>query len=196
MVHYEKTVELKTLMKGWFNVMDVLLKECSKFNWLVKSLMSQAWGTLSQYKKYYVTKEESKDYDWDHLKSINFTDKYEYYAHSFENGKFTIIEAKKAFKYGGLARIKPFLTEFASGFVFNMLSSNDLAKDVCRVHTDGVCFRRPVNFQALKLDYFPIPEDKTTGTLKFYNLNSYVHVCPECEVEYSFDKKNPHTCSC
>lgn len=43
MVHYEKTVELKTLMRGYFNVMDTLLKQCSKSNWLVKSLMSQSW---------------------------------------------------------------------------------------------------------------------------------------------------------
>ena len=183
-------------MKGWFNVMDVLLKECSKSNWLVKSLMSQAWGTLSQYKKHYVTKEESKDYDWDHLKNISATEKYNYYAHSFENGKFTMIEAKKAFKYGGLARIKCFLTEFDRGFVFNMLSSNDLASSVCRVHTDGLCMKHPADFPALKLDYWQIKEQKTTGRLKFYNLNCYYHVCPECEVEYSFDKRNPHTCSC
>ena len=195
MIHYEKTVELKTLMKGWFKIVDTLLKECSKSNWLVKTLISQAWGTLSKYKKHHVTKEESKDYDWEHLKNISTTEKYEYYAHSFENGKFTMIEAKKAFAYGGLARIKPFLTEFARGYVFNMLSSNNLASSVCRVHTDGLCMKHPVDFKALKLDYFPIPEAKSTGTLKFMNLNCYYHVCSKCDVEYSYCKTKPHKCS-
>lgn len=196
MVHYEETVELKTLMKGWFNVMDTLVKQCSKSNWLVKSLMSQAWGTLSKYKKIGVTKEDSKEYDWDHLKDINSSDKYEYYAHSYENGVFQMIKANKAYAHGGLARIKPFLTEFARGYVFNMLSSQDLAKHVCRAHTDGICFNRPINFPALKLDYYPIKENKSSGMLKFYNLNCYYHVCGDCDTEYSYDKKNPHKCSC
>jgi hypothetical protein len=176
--------------------MDKLLKECSKSNWLVKTLISQAWGTLSRYKKIRVTKEESAEYDWEHLKDASMTEKYEYYAHSYENGVFTMIEAKKAFVHGGLARIKPFLTEYSRGFVFNMLSTHDLAKDVVRCHTDGICFKRPINFPSMKLDYFPIPEAKSTGTLVFHNLNCYNHVCLDCKAEYSFDKKNPHKCSC
>lgn len=196
MVHYEKTVELKTLMKNWFQVMDKLLKECGKKNWLVKSLISQAWGTLSKYKKHYVKKENSSEYDWEHLKDISPTDTYKFYAHSYENGVYTMIEAKKAYTHGGVARIKPFLTEFSREFVFNMLSTHDLAKDVVRIHTDGICFKRPINFPALKLDYFPIPEDKSTGTMIFYNLNCYYHVCTECNAEYPFDKDHPHECSC
>ncbi len=196
MVHYEKTVELKTLFSGWFKVMDTLLKECSKSNWLVKTLLSQPWGTLSKYKKHYVKKEDSSNYDWDHLKSISNSENYKYYAHEYENGIFTMIEAKKAFTYGDIARIKVFLTEFARGFVFNMLSSNNLAKDVCRIHTDGICMKRPVNFQSMKLDYYPIPEAKSTGTLKFYNLNCYYHICPDCGTEYKYDKTKLHECSC
>jgi len=107
-----------------------------------------------------------------------------------------MIEAKRAYTHGGLARIKPFLTEFARGYIFNMLSTNNLAKDVCRIHTDGICMKRPIDFKALKLDYYPIPEDKSTGTLVFHNLNCYYHICPECEVEYPYDKKKVHICSC
>lgn len=194
MVHYEKTVELKTLLAGWFKIMDTLLKTCSKSNWLVKTLISQAWGTLCKYAKVYVTSENSKNYDWEHLKDINATEKYDYYVHSYENGVFKMIKGSRAFAHEGLARIKPFLTEFARGFVFNMLSEHDLARDVVRIHTDGICFKRPVDFKALKLDYFPIPEAKSTGTLKFYNLNSYVHVCKDCEEEYSYCKNCNHVC--
>jgi hypothetical protein len=188
MVHYEKTVELKTLMRGFFNVMDTLLKQCSKSNWLVKSLMSQSWGTLSKYNKSRVTKEESTELDWDHLNNISPTEKYDYYCHKYENGVFTMMKANKAYQYGGIARIKHFLTEFSRGFVFNMLSTHDLAQFVVRIHTDGICFNRPINFPAFKLDYFPVPEQKTTGTIKFMNLNCYNHVCEECNEEFSFDK--------
>jgi hypothetical protein len=158
MVHYEKTVELKTLMKGWFNTMSTLLNQCSKGNWLVKNLIAQAWGTLSKYKKLYATKQDSSEYDWEHLKEINATEKYDFYAHSYDNGIYTMIESKKAFAHGGLARIKSFLTEYSRGYVFNMLSSNDLAKDVVRVHTDGICIKRPVAVEALKLGNHRIPD--------------------------------------
>lgn len=107
-----------------------------------------------------------------------------------------MIKANKAYQYGGIARIKHFLTEFSRGFVFSMLSTHDLAQFVVRIHTDGICFNRPINFPALKLDYFPVPEQKTTGTIKFMNLNCYHHVCEECNEEFSFDKCNPHECSC
>jgi len=195
MVHYEKTVGLKTLLSGWFKVIDTLLKQCSKKNWLVKTLTSQPWGTLSKYRKIYVKKEDVSTYDWDYLKDIDNTDKYAYYCHSYENGIYTLIEAKKAFTYGGIARMKNFLTEFARGFMFNMLSEQNIAKKVVRIHTDGICFNSPIDFPAMKLNYYPIPEGKSTGTLIFHNLNSYNHVCPECEMEYTYDKNKIHVCT-
>ncbi len=194
MVHYEETVELKTLMKEWFKLIETLLATCSGSNWLVKTLISQAWGTLSKYKKHYVNKDDANAYDWGHLRKINTTEKYEYYNHTFEDGKYQMIQAKKAYAYGGIARIKPILSEFASGYIFNMLSTNDLAKDLVRCHTDGIVFNRPVNFKALKLDLTPIPEAKSSGMLKFYDVNNYVHVCFDCNAEYKYCKKNPHRC--
>jgi hypothetical protein len=156
--------------------------------------MSQAWGTLSRYRKFSVSKEDAREYDWEHLSEINFTEKYKYYAHTYDNGTFSMIEANNAYTHGGLARIKHFLTEYSRGYVFNMLSTHKLAKDVVRIHTDGICFKKPIDFPALKLDYYPVPEDKSTGTIKFYNLNCYYHICGECEVEYQFIKKMPHRC--
>ena len=196
MVHYEKTVELKTLLSGWFSVLDKLQKTCSKSNWLLKSLMSQAWGTLSKYSKISVSLDDINGYDYEYLENINYTDKYKYYCHKYENDTFTLIDASKGYSYNGLARIKHFLTEYSRGFVFNMLSEHNLAKDVVRIHTDGICMNKPVNFPALKLNYYPIPEAKSSGKLKFYNINCYYHVCGLCSEEYSYDKNQPHECTC
>ena len=194
MVHYEKTVELKTLFKGWFKTMDTLLETCNKKNYLVKTLISQAYGTLSEYKKLLVKKEDAKNYDWEHLKEVSFEDPHEYYARTYENGVYAMIKADKAYKHGGIARIKHFLTEFARGYVFNMMSTHRLTKDIIRVHTDGIVFKRPVDFPALKIDYHPIKEDKTSGTLIFYNSNCYYHVCKDCNTSYYYNKSNPHIC--
>ncbi|RZK26951.1 MAG: hypothetical protein EOO43_01220 [Flavobacterium sp.] len=58
MVWYEYTIELNRLFKGWFKVMDLLLKKCSSGNWLVKSFVSQAWGNICKYQKYFISDDD------------------------------------------------------------------------------------------------------------------------------------------
>ncbi|RZK26950.1 MAG: hypothetical protein EOO43_01215 [Flavobacterium sp.] len=105
-----------------------------------------------------------------------------------------MIPSKKPFSRGGLARLKIFLPEFCRGFIFNMLSENDLEGSVMRVQTDGICFSNAIDFKSLGLTYYPSQEDKSTGRLKFYNVNCYMHVCECCGCEYKYDKKHPHSC--
>eukprot|EP00981_Chlorochromonas_danica_P014915 scaffold9409_cov333-Ochromonas_danica.AAC.1 len=58
-----------------------------------------------------------------------------------------------------------------------MISSHDLEKNVIRVQTDGIVLNEKVDFAMLEgLKYYPKPENKTTGLIKFYNLNSYYHI--------------------
>ena len=195
MVWYEETVELKVLFREWFRVIDKLLKECKKSNWLLKTYVSQAWGTLSQYNKTFVHDENCHEYDFDHLDKIQSTNQYEYYNYQYINGIYTMVNSKKAFKYGGLARMKLFLTEFARNYMFNMISENNLEKLVIRIQTDSVSFTKAVDFKSLKIDYFPIEEEKTTGLMVFYNVNSYHHVCKKCNLEYKYEKNMAHICT-
>lgn len=188
MVWYEHTVELKVIMKGWFDIIEKLLKECSKSNWLLKTYISQAWGNLSKYKKLYVNKDDSTLYDWDHLANIS-SSKYDYYANSFENDMYSFISADDPFAHGGLGRIKAFLTEFSRNYIFNLISEHNLEKFVVRIQTDSISFTKPVDFKALGLTYIPIQEAKSTGRLVFYNVNSYFHVCSNCECEYKYSSK-------
>jgi hypothetical protein len=194
-VWYEHTVELKKVFKGWFKIMDQLLKTCSKDNYLVKTYISQAWGNLSKFNKTYETADTIENCDWDHLDNIDSTNRYDMYCYEHSNGIYTMIPSKKAFKNGGISRIKMFLTEFSRGYIFNMISSNDLAGNVLRIQTDSISFNQPVDFPSMGLDYFPIPEGKSTGHLKFYNVNSYFHVCPTCNFEYKHSKHYSHECN-
>jgi hypothetical protein len=196
-VHYPETVELKKLFKNWFKHMDILLKKASKGHWLVKAYVSQAWGSLTSFNKVYIKDDDVSDYDYEHLKNITTTKKYDYYCYETTNNGEThvLIPANKPYKHGGLGRIKPFLTEYCRGYMFNMISSNNLEEHVMRVATDSVCFDKPVDFPSLKLSYFPIPEAKSTGKLTFKNVNSYYHVCTVCNCTYKYNKTIAHECT-
>jgi hypothetical protein len=194
-VLYEKTIELKKLFKQWFVIMDKLLNKCNSKNWLVKSYVSQAWGVLSKYKTIKVKNENIDNYDCHHLKSIlKSNDIYQYYIKDTDESIYKLIESNNAYYYKGLARIKAFLPEYCRNYVFNLVSNHNLENNVIRIHTDSICFDREVNFESLKIDYYPIPEQKTTGYIKFYNVNSYFHICEKCSVEYKFDKNEKHIC--
>jgi hypothetical protein len=188
LMYYAETVELRTIFKGWFKIMDELLKKCDPKNWLLKTYLSQSWGCMSKYSKIYINENDSESYDWDQLSNIDATKKYKYYSYEHSNGKYALINGNKAFAHGGLGRIKIFLTEYSRNFIFNMISENNLENYVTRIQTDGICFNKPVDFSKLGLKYYPIPEKKSSGKLVFYNINNYFHVCSGCEIEFKFDK--------
>ena len=190
---YKKTIELKVLFKNWFDIIDKLLKQCKKSNWLVKTYVSQAWGMLSSYNKIYVDDDEAENYDFDQLTNIS-SNQYEYYNYKYSNGKYCLIDSNNPFKYKGLGRIKNFLTEYARMYMFNMISELNIEDKVIRLQTDSLCLTEEVDFVALGLKYYPIPELKTTGLLKFYNVNCYMHVCEHCNCEYKFNKNVIHEC--
>ena len=60
-VKYTKAIKLEDLFRQFFNVCDDLIKNCSKSNWLLKSLLSTTWGTLSGYKKETIIKDEIEE---------------------------------------------------------------------------------------------------------------------------------------
>lgn len=175
-VTYDETIELKTLFKDWFKICDKLLRDCDKDNKLIKTYVSQAWGTISKYKKIYVDNEEISEYDFGHLDKID-KEQHEYYHYDTKNEIHTLIKADDPFSYKGLGRVKTFLSKFSRNYIFNMLTSNNLAKYVIRIQTDSISFTKPIDFNKLNLDYFPISEGKTTGLITYYNVNCYRHWC-------------------
>lgn len=189
-VVYNKTADLKTLFYYWFKAMDILLNKNFKGNWLVKTYLSSAWGSLCKYNKIFVTEDDIESYDFDHLENIDYNNPYEHYNYKMDNGRYVLIDSNNAFKYG-LARMKPFLTEYCRNYIFNFISEYELYENVIRIQTDGIVFKKKYNFQ--NIDYAPISEAKSTGLIKFYNLNSYFHICKVCKAEYKFGCK---CCDC
>lgn len=192
-VLYSETIELRKLFSGWFKCMNILLKTCSKSNWLLKSYISQAWGTICKYNKTFVFIDDSPNFDWDQLNKIT-NDQYEYYNYKLTNNTYTLIDSNKPFAHKGLARIKLFLTEYSRTYMFNMINECNLEKHVMRIQTDSVSFNIPVDFTKFDLKYYPIPETKSTGHIVFYNVNSYFHHCPKCKLEYKYNKSIVHEC--
>jgi hypothetical protein len=190
-IQYTKTIELKVLMKDWFITMDNLIIRC-KGSWLAKSFVSQAWGNLCKFKKVKVAENDINNYDWDHIDNITYSNPYKYYNYRTKNGYYQLIKSDDPFN-SIMARMKPFLTEYARLHMFNFVSDNKLASQVIRCQTDGLVLKKKYNFK--NLEYPPISEDKSTGYIKFYNLNSYFHICKKCNVEYKYNKNIIHVCN-
>jgi hypothetical protein len=186
-VHYDKTIELKNLFKGYFKIMDELLLKCKSNNFLIKNYVSTIWGVLSKYNKIYVKDDDAEKYDFEHINKINCNERYDYYLYEHSDNIMTLINSKKAYKNGGLARIKSFLPEYCRNFIFEMISSNNLENDIIRIQTDGIVFNKEIDFKNMKMKYYPVKEDKTSGRIKFYNVNSYFHVDDDNN-EYKYKK--------
>ena len=168
-VLYPKTIEFKLLAKNWIKIMNDILKRC-KNNFLAKSLVSQVWGNIIQYKKIRVKDEKLFDYDYTHIDKIDSTNKYDFYELKHTGNYHYLIDSNNAFNHP-LSRLKVFLTSYCRSYIFNFLSENNLAKNVIRIQTDGIVFNKKFNFDLF--DYAPIPEDKTTGKIVFKNVNRY-----------------------
>ncbi len=189
-VQYTKTIELKQLFNDWFAIMDDMIVRCPG-NWLSKSYVSQAWGSICKFKKIKVTGDNIEDYDWNHMNKMTYKNQYEYYNYKTDKGIYQLIKSNDPFN-SVLARMKPFITEYARLYIFNFISEHGLANNVIRIQTDGIVFKKKYNFN--QLIYPPITEAKSTGYIKFYNLNSYFHVCKSCNIEYKYCKNTTHVC--
>jgi len=193
-VLYKSTIQLEKVFKEYFKICDKLLSECSKNNWLMKQFVSRTWGVLTKYNKKSFASEELERLDWYNLTKIN-EDKeiYDYYKYENIGKSYNLIPSFNAYKYKGLARIKTFLTEFSRNYIFKMLDKMNVVENVLRIQTDSIMFNKSVDFTKFD-DYYPIKEGKTTGYIKFKNLNDSVHVCVKCGKEYKYDKNIVHLC--
>jgi hypothetical protein len=84
-----------------------------------------------------------------------------------QNGEpyYKLLDVKRPYLFN--LRLKPWITSY--GRIKTARIVLDHLDDVVRVHTDGVVFNKPKEFN---IDGF-IPEKKTTGKIQFNNLNDY-----------------------
>jgi len=77
-----------------------------------------------------------------------------------------VVENVNRYKHG-IARFKPFSTAYGRVKIGKTIIEN--ISDLIRVHTDGIVFNKPIDFVIEHL----IPEDKTTGRIRWEHQNGY-----------------------
>jgi hypothetical protein len=155
----------KRIFGEWFKKMSELKQELPK-NFLVKMLSSSLWGHLSRRNTKTIKESQTDDMniglvvddDIDHL-ILDYIIP--------QNGEpyYKLLDVKRPYLFN--LRLKPWITSY--GRIKTARIVLDHLDDVVRVHTDGVVFNKPKEFN---IDGF-IPEKKTTGKIQFNNLNDY-----------------------
>lgn len=174
----EKLVHGSEVFGTWFKYLSVLKTKFPK-NKLVKRLMSSLWGSLTAFnRKFYddIVDLDISEIDDDDETEYKLLDEKRYKDNTKEYGYRSLyycIPSSEPYK-NNLARLKPFLVSFCRSYVARTIIKENLLDHVVRIHTDGIVLNKEHNFSHLK--YYPKPEDKTTGTIKFSNVINYEKV--------------------
>jgi hypothetical protein len=179
------------IFNDWYNyTMDLKTKYPN--NQLVKHITSSLWGALIQYNRKFVDDKDFWDMDVSELYQYNETEykliKEKYYG--LNNTKYELIKSNKAY-VSNFSRLKPFLVSYARAYIGNLIIDEDIIDDVVRCQTDNITLNKPHDFT--HLPYYPKPEEKTTGIIKFDNSNLYNHYCKECDIYYKYTKEDYKT---
>jgi hypothetical protein len=176
---YDKVVTTSSIFGKWYQKLSKLREEFPD-NQLIKHLMSSAWGRLSQFNKKYLTFDEIIKNDLSVTMNLARTDCDYFMIDEKSNGRCTLVNAKKPYKYIKLARIKRFLLAQARMCTANIALM--YIDDVIRIHTDNVTFNKKHDDVMTKYKTYPELriENKTTGLMKWNN----VKVCERVETDY------------
>jgi hypothetical protein len=176
----------RDIFKDWFKSLETLKKKYPD-NKLVKFLMSSLWGSLSAYNKVYLP--NTDDYD------TTFTDDPEPSEYKIlgmtDEGEYKSVKSSNAYKYP-LARLKPFLTAYGRLKIMKLIRDNNLEDNVIRIHTDSIITNIQFDYKAHCGDYYPIPENKTTGLMVYKNAIYGFHICKKCNELFSYKDFKDH----
>ena len=161
---YDKGIRSSNVFGTWLDKLMKIKKLMPK-NKLVKHLLSSLWGSLSHSNNIMKTYEEVQK---EGLK-ICMTDKADYKINDFvwTNSKEYYKLQDMNHPYKSNFRLKSFLTAFGRVKISEVAMHNLDA--VIRIHTDGIAFDKEMTMNISNL----IPEDKTTGLIKYDHVNKY-----------------------
>jgi hypothetical protein len=177
LVYFTTTlVESTKIFKPWYNYLMTLKQKFPK-NKLIKHLLSSLWGMLIKFNRQFFEEDlfdldisELDDEDETEYKLIN---EKRYKDDNYENGVrllYEVVESSNPYS-NPLARLKPFFVSFCRVHIGDLIISEELIDNVIRIHTDGITLNTEHDFT--HLFYYPIPEDKTTGSIYWENVNKY-----------------------
>jgi hypothetical protein len=193
---YEKDdlVSCDVIFGKWFNE-AIKMKNGLKGNMLVKNLTTKFWGHLTQFNRQFVDEDTIADMDYAFCEDVDetFTPQYlciNVKSSNTDKPKYELVDTNNPYKQGGIARVKPFLVSSVRKYITDMILDCGLHDHVIRICTDGIVLDCEHDFTKNSKDYpyFPIMENKTTGLIKFYNVNKFFHVCDKCGHEWKFNK--------
>jgi hypothetical protein len=175
LIYDGELVPAYTIFGNWFDNLFALKKKCPK-NFLLKRLLSSLWGSLTKMEKRYFTEEQmSENLEIGEYELINETN-------TLINGeivtRYETIKISKPYKYH-FGRLKPFLLAFSRNTVGNLIMQCNIIEHVVRVQTDGIVLDDEYDFSQIGLNYYPIPEAKTSGTRIWENVNKS-NLCYYC----------------
>ena len=127
-------------------------------------ISSSLWGHLSQKNTLSIPEDKidhydcsfDNDADYKIIDVITTEDGSEYYK---------LLDTKKPYKTN--LRLKPFITSYGRNKTARIALR--MIDNVIRIHTDGICFNQEYKIKSECL----LPEDKTTGHIRFNNINNY-----------------------
>jgi len=161
---YDKEIRSSKVFSIWIDKLMKIKKKHPK-NKLIKHLMSSLWGSLSHSNNIMKTYDEIQEEGL----NICMTDKADYkiadYIWTNSKEYYKLQYMNKPYKSN--FRLKSFLTAFGRVKIAEVALENLDA--VIRIHTDGIAFNKKMKFNIAGL----IPEDKTTGMIKFDHVNKY-----------------------
>jgi hypothetical protein len=96
---------------------------------------------------------------------------------------YKLLIANQPYKYN--LRIKPFLTGYSRAKVAETALKH--IDSLVRIHTDGIVYSKPIEHNIDNL----IAEDKTTGSIEWFNPNKYKTYCP-CGGSYFSHERMKH----
>jgi hypothetical protein len=179
----------KKIFTNWLKSIKVLLKKYPK-NKLLKHLMSSLWGVLVSYKKIYI--QEINEYDAEFAES-EYKSEYRI-LDVMDEGNYKCVKSSDPYNYN-LSRLKTFLTSFARLKIMKVILENDLLENVIRIHTDCITTNIPYDYsKKCKNGYFALPEDKTSGLMKYHNAMRGFHICEKCLLEFQYKEFKNHKC--
>lgn len=184
---YDNVITSSKTFSYWFFKLLKLKQKYPK-NSLVKRLMSSLWGHLCQLK--------TINKSWKSIESeninIGMTDKCDYIIKDFylyDNQEYyELQDVNQPYKHN--IRLKPFITAYARNKIAE-IALQHLSK-VVRIHTDCVSFRKKYEFPN---ELYLSSEDKTTGYIKWININSYDKRC-KCGQMINNKDRNSHKLMC
>lgn len=177
---YEETdlIDSRIIFNNWYERL-IRVKNVYPKNKLIKHLLSSLWGHIIKFNRIFTDNEE-KFFDLD-ITRMSDPKKSKYKLlkiDCFKTGssvddyrtRYEYIEYKKAYS-NNLARLKPFFTAYARNWMQNLVLDEGLLDCLIRTHTDNITLTKQHDFS--HLPYHPIPEKKTTGNIRWENVNTY-----------------------